>query len=313
MFLLTLLSPHILILTSEVIWFKLRPLNITTILSPQEWVISFNKKECTFRNRKEDELGKCLIEGVLWREGHLFPNETLEALAKNIMKTNLPCVNEPKVTLKCMDANLTMKECLDNPILSPHCKFELIPATELQPKPPCVIKLPNYHGGLGKWMVRTDHELKNVMNQEHKIQWGNQIVARGFLSKSPFISETFVVEPFVHGEDLRIFAFRERPSRTYQFKTLKRVVKEGEWLANKHTKSFRVFNGCEDHFKELCIEAIKILHEPDLIAIDLIKGKNDISLLEIHNDVPGLYSLESSRDFKIHDTLLHNLEYLIKS
>ena len=53
-----------------------------------------------------------------------------------------------------------------------------------------------------------------------------------------------------------------------------------------------------------------ILKSPDNFAVDSMQNKDEYYLLEIHNDVPGLKSLEREKNYYIHQLLLKNYDII---
>ena len=300
----------ILILTSELSWHKIREDDNIRILSPQGYDITFDGHTCHYQEIDGVDRGQFEVDGILWREGHIIPDTGLEELLGEIKEAGIPCLNAPEVTLKCMDTVQIVRECLSNAILAKYCKFELQPYHDLDIQAPVVIKLPNFHGGIGKWFVRTAEELEEVLDTKQKISWGEHHY-NGYLSKEPAISEYLLVEPFVSGNDTRIYVYRDRKADQYRFKYLYRTVKEGHWLANRHTDTFELYDEENEEIEELCMEAVKLLHYPDLVGIDLIRNDDEITILEINNDVPGLAALELNDDYTIHQTMLANIKSLL--
>lgn len=304
----------VLILTNEIIWHQLISRQTTHIFSPQLWDFEFKGDTCLYRSKEESgDSSQIQVEGILLREGHLYPNKEYRLLISKIEKSGLPCVNQSKTTLKCMDTVKVVEECQNNSLLSPFIETQIVDPVESNIQTPCVLKLPNFHGGIGKWLIKTEKDLKNLLNDQQIIQLGKNTVAKGYLTQEPYLSSKIMVEPIFSGEDLRLWVYLDRPDAKYRIKGLRRTVKTGEWLANRFTASYELFDNILPRYHDICMEAAQILHQPDLFAVDLMvdQNLNQIKILEINNDVPGLKSLEQSNDFRIHHALLNNLKYLI--
>lgn len=303
----------ILILTSELNWLKVPNLPYSVMYSPQEWDIIPSDPDFEFHHINSDEINIHDIDGILWREGHLSPDKDLEQLALQVKKLHIPCVNHPDVTLRCMDTVAVDTAMLNNFILSGYCKFQIHDPWDLELQPPFVLKLPDYHSGLGKWMIKTQEDFERLLKTKIEIKWKNQVMASGFVDKAPYISEKILIEPVLKGDDIRIWVYLDRESNNYQFKYLYRTAKEGQWLANRYTKNSQISDLSDPKLEEICHEAVKLLNYPDIIAVDVIRDKDDISILEINNDVPGMVSLEKIGDYSIHQVLLNNLQLLIEN
>ncbi|MHA1848250.1 MAG: ATP-grasp domain-containing protein, partial [Promethearchaeota archaeon] len=291
----------LLVISGETIWFRrYSRKHQIYLLSPKKYNLSLEKKTnfCHFESINHEEKGKLKIDAILWREGHLYPSKKLVMILKQIQETRIPCINKPNSTLIAMNGSLVAKSCLNNKFLAKYCSFRFACKEDLNSmQRPFVIKIPNYHGGNGKFLIKSKEDIE-LIKKNDKIKE----------------NKYFIVEPFLKGRDLRIYASLNRKSGDYSFITLERIPKENEWLANIHTKKYWFVKTSKEH-EVICKEAAKILECPDLFAVDIIQEKNKDKtshLLEINNDVPGLNALESINNFSIHDRLINNLEIILE-
>ena len=298
----------ILILTNEPIWLKLASEPEYVVISPDLWDIEF--KNGLVEIQDEEDFLSYKIKSILLREGHLYPSEKYKKFILKIKESKIPCINDTAVTLACLDTIGILQKIQENKILKKYCVTTITDPVNISDQNfPFVLKIPDFHSGSAKWLIRNSNELNELLSKQIKIKIGD-FTKFGYLQKEPLVSKKLLVEPFIKGKDLRIWVVKNRENNCYVYQGLEREAQEGEWMANIYTRSYRLFNEIDSEIVSICTEASKILKEPDIFAVDLKKDKNKLYILEIHNDVPGLASLEENKDYTLHKLLLQNCKII---
>lgn len=294
----------ILILTNEPIWFQIASGPEYVVVSPDLWDIEFKNGLAEIQD--EEDFLSYKIKSILLRERHLYPSEKYKNFILKIKQSKIPCINDTAVTLTCLDTLGILQKIKENDVLKNYCVTNVINPEDLTDQNfPFVLKIPDFHTGSAKWLIRNSAELNELLSKQVKITIGD-FTHSGYFQKEPFVSKKLLIEPFLKGKDLIIWVVKDREKGSYVYQGLEREAQEGEWLANIYTRSYRLFNDIDSVIVSICNEASKILKEPDIFAVDLKKDGNKLFILEIHNDVPGLSSLEENKDFTLHNLLLQN-------
>lgn len=310
----SIMNDNLLIITNEIIWYQLVDLKKTTIVSPQIWDIELNQDKCLLSNRDDAQVISKKFDSILLREGHVFPQKSYNELISTIQNSAIPCVNRPNVTELCLNVEEVITKMNSHSILKNYTETAIIHSSQLNEIIlPCVVKLPNFHGGYGKWMLKTSEELKKLEDELQTITIGGIDVVKGYVGKEPYLTEKLMVEPVYNGADLRLWVYRDRENDSIKVKGIRRTAKEGEWLANRYTATYELFDFIDPILMEICLASYEILHRPDLVAIDIMMSDKEVKILEINNDVPGMKSLEVENDFSIHKQLLSNLNHLVEN
>jgi ribosomal protein S6--L-glutamate ligase len=222
-----------------------------------EWLLKDNQLYAI------DQEGVCKPDKILWRVGAIRPDAKHKTALDIIHLSGIHSVNPAATLLKGFD-RLSMLHILK------ECKLPVIPfnvatsSTQLKNIEipfPFVVKAGNYHGGFGKVLVDNEEKWQDIKDLL-------------------FISEEYVtIEPFInYDRDIRYLAIGNK---------VWAMARKGKfWKANVHTTDFVLID------TELSIadqtRALQEYLKADIIAIDILEGKNGNRYFVEYNDIPGI-------------------------
>lgn len=141
-------QPNLVVVGGERYWHELLPecRVIYCRLQVSRWLIQDGKLHiCT-------EFGPEEVHAVLWRVGVIQPEPWHRAVLDMIRITGIPCVNSAEALLRGFD-KLSMyaeMKSIGLPVIPVEIAVGMHSIQLLKPRLPCVLKVGNHHGGLGK-------------------------------------------------------------------------------------------------------------------------------------------------------------------
>ncbi len=207
--------------------------------------------------------GALRIDGVLWRVGAIRPRSAHRQALELIRLANVPCVNAAQTLLRGFDRLDMLAELREVglPFVPFQCALGEGSVEALTPELPCVLKLGNWHGGIGK--ARLDS----------RENWED---ARDLAATSP---EYATVEPFVdYGRDVRVM-----------------VVGEQMWAMSRRSSAWKVNRGISEFeiipapdFIGDWTRRLQTHLGAEVLGVDWIETREGNWLCLESNDVPGL-------------------------
>lgn len=207
--------------------------------------------------------GALRIDGVLWRVGAIRAQQAHRHALELIRLAKVPCVNSAQTLLRGFDRLSMLAELreISLPVVPFQCALGEGSVEALTPELPCVLKLGNWHGGLGKARL-TSRET-----------WED---ARDLAATS---TEYATVEPFVdYQRDVRVM-----------------VVGEQMWAMSRRSSAWKVNRGISEF--EI-IETPAVIGDwtrrlqthlgADMLGVDWIETREGDWVCLESNDVPGL-------------------------
>ena len=203
------------------------------------------------------------VDAVLWRVGAIRPHAQHRHALELMRLSGVPCVNSARALLRGFDRLSMLAELRE--IGLPLVPFAAASGEStlmaVSPKLPCVLKLGNWHGGLGKARLATPESWEE---------------ARDLALTSP---DYATVEPFIdYRRDVRVM-----------------VVGEQIWAMDRPSSSWKVNRG-HAHFE--IIDAPDVLADwtrraqkhlgAEVLGLDWIETPDGKWLCLESNDVPGL-------------------------
>ena len=207
--------------------------------------------------------GAWRVDGVLWRVGAIRAHEQHRQALELIRLARVPCVNAAQTLLRGFDRLSMLAELreIGVPMLPFECALGEGVLENVEPELPCVLKVGNWHGGIGKARL-------NSLESWHD--------ARDLAATS---SEYATVEPFVdYHRDVRVMC-----------------VGEQMWAMSRRSSAWKVNRGAS----EIAMIAVPTnladwtrrvqTHlKADILGIDWIETSDGDWLCLESNDVPGL-------------------------
>lgn len=209
-----------------------------------------------------DEHGALRVDAVLWRVGAIRADSAHRSALELIRLAGVPCVNSAKTLLRGFDRLSMLAELreIGLPMLNFACALGDGALDCLRPNFPAVLKIGNWHGGLGKSRIETQE------------QW---LDARDLAAVS---AEYSTVENWVnYRRDVRILAVGE------EIFGMER--RSEEWKVNRGTVSPILISPPKD-LADWTRAAQKHLNA-DALALDFLEAPNGDWLCLESNDVPG--------------------------
>lgn len=244
-----------------------------------DFLPNFNVRYCQLQNSQWffdgknlfvfDAQGTTLINAVLWRVGAIRPHSMHRAVLELIRLSGVVCVNSAKSLLRGFD-RLSMRTEMQ------QIGIPLIPqivATgrnilELaQTDFPCVIKIGNFHAGLGKIKIDNEETFTDVKDLS-------------------FAADDYVtIEPFIdYVRDIRCLIIDDN---------IWGLERRGEtWKANTQTIGYKLIEVPKE-LAEYTIAAKNHL-QADILGLDFLETQEDKFVLLETNDVPGLSGFPDS-------------------
>jgi ribosomal protein S6--L-glutamate ligase len=210
-----------------------------------------------------DRSGSSRVDAVLWRVGAIRPRPAHHAVLELIRMARVPCVNPAAVLLRGYDRLSMHNELLEAGLPLIPCSIALGEnmLEKLQPELPAVIKVGNYHGGIGK------------ARPADAAQWAD-------VQDLAYATEEYItVEPYIdYVRDIRCLAIGEE---------LWAMARRGAfWKANTNTTSHELIavppeiaghtRRAMEHFGA------------DILGLDFLETKEGRYLVLESNDIPGL-------------------------
>lgn len=216
-----------------------------------------------------DAQGTTRIDAVLWRVGALRPHPLHRAVLEMIRLSGKVCVNSAATLLRGFD-RLSMRAEMQqiNIPLVPQTVATGRSALDLaQTDFPCVIKIGNFHAGLGK--VKVD-----------------DLTIFDDVKDLSFAADDYVtIEPFIdYVRDMRCLVIEDN------IWALER--RGATWKANTNTIDYKLIEAPEK-LRRYTIAAKKHLNA-DVLGLDFLETRNGEFVLLETNDVPGLSGFPDS-------------------
>lgn len=209
------------------------------------------------------ESGAEEVHAVLWRVGVIQPESWHRAVLDLIRITGVPCIN-PAETLQRGFDKLSMyaeMKAAGLPVIPAEMAVGMHSVQLLQPKMPCVLKVGNHHGGLGKARATTAEQWQDLADL------------------AAIVPDYSVVEPFInYTADVRCM-----------------IVGDRVWCLRRDNEDWKVNRGIatpvlvetpaalEQWTRNAC-QHLKAF----ILGLDFIQTPEGEWLLLECNDVPGL-------------------------
>ena len=209
-----------------------------------------------------DRQGAVRVDAVLWRVGAIRPKSEHRNALELIRLSGVPCVNSAQTLLRGFERLSMLAELREVGV--PTVPFSVALGDQvleaMWPELPCVLKVGNWHGGVGKAKL------------ESRDSW---LDARDLALAG---DDYATVEPFIeYKRDVRVL-----------------VVGEQMWAMERHSNAWKVNRGdAQIRLLEAPDELAKWtkrvqLHlGADILGLDWIESNEEWTCLE-SNDVPGL-------------------------
>jgi ribosomal protein S6--L-glutamate ligase len=260
----------ILVVNGETYWKDILPAYNVVQKSIQNtsWVLKSGKLFVS------DEKGVVQPDAILWRVGAIKATEIQTIALDLIMLAGIPCVNSPE-TLKIGFDRLSMLGTIKKLGLS-VIDFDVVTKSthlkNIKRDFPFVVKVGNYHGGLGKVLVEDEHKWQDIQDLL-------------------FVTDHYVtIEPYInYVRDIRYIAINDKVwamSRRGKF-----------WKANVETTNFEEFEP-----QEALVNDLKMLQNAigaDIIAIDILEEENGNLHIVEYNDIPGLSGFSDELKYEL--------------
>ena len=210
-----------------------------------------------------DSTGAVRVDGVLWRVGAIRPQNEHRHALELVRLSGVPCVNPAQTLLRGFERLSILAELREVGV--PTVSFSVALGDQvleaISPELPCVLKVGNWHGGIGKAKLES-HE-----------SW---LDARDLAMAS---NDYATIEPFIeYRRDVRVL-----------------VVGEQMWAMERQSSAWKVNRG------EAQIQLMEAPEEPamwtkrvqlhlgaDILGLDWIESNNGEWTCLESNDVPGL-------------------------
>ena len=207
--------------------------------------------------------GALRVDGVLWRVGAIRAHEQHRHALELIQLAKLPCVNAAQTLLRGFDRLSMLAELREVgvPMLPFQCALGEGVLEAIAPELPCVLKVGNWHGGIGKARL-TSHE-----------SWQD---ARDLVATS---RDYATIEPFVdYRRDVRVMAVGE------QMWAMSR--RSEAWKVNRGTSEIEIVN--VPAILADWTRRVQTRLGADMLGLDWIETPDGDWLCLESNDVPGL-------------------------
>lgn len=207
--------------------------------------------------------GVTRVDAILWRVGAIRPHHNHRTVLELIRLAQVPCVNPVQVLLRGFDRLSMLNELREAglPLLPYSVALGERTLDLFQPALPAVLKVGNYHGGLGKARIEDNN------------QWAD---AKDLL----FVTDDYItIEPYIdYLQDIRCLAVGEQ---------MWAMARQGaSWKANAQTISYQIIDAppiLQEHTQRAMAH-----FKADVLGLDFLQTRDENYHLLESNDTPGL-------------------------
>jgi ribosomal protein S6--L-glutamate ligase len=230
-----------------------------------------------------DAQGTTLIDSVLWRVGAIRPHPLHRAVLEIIRLSGVVCVNSAESLLRGFD-RLSMRAEMQQigiPIIPQIVATGRNILELVQTDFPCVVKIGNFHAGLGKIKIDNEETFTDVKDLS--------FAADDYITVEPFIDYVRDIRCLIIGDNIWGL---ERRGET--------------WKANTQTIDYNLIE-VPAELSDYTVAAKNHL-QADILGLDFLETQDGRFLLLETNDIPGLSGFPDSLKYFLAQSIENKIQ-----